>query len=310
MKKQRILYLLVTLIAVLTLVAAGAGLFWGDTGTPFTFKTLHGQTTQMYGQGIYRNDTYFQSPIFRGTDTVALFFFLPLLILSFALYWRASLRGWVLLVGTLGFFLYYSMSIVFSAAFNSLFLVYTALFSASFFTFVVALTAVDPQILSAHLSPQMPRRGTAAFMFVAGLGVFFIWLSEIIGPIMLGQVPAEILGPYTTLVTHAFDLAIIAPTVILTGTLLLRREPLGYLLAAPLLILCTLIGVVVITQTIFQAMAGIILPKGAYVGLVGSWVLLGAWAIWLTVAFFRNLNEPSSKPSIAAANQANLTFDR
>ncbi|MFO7681221.1 MAG: hypothetical protein R6X34_14330 [Chloroflexota bacterium] len=291
MKQRRILNWFIPLIVILTLVAAGVGLFWQDGGAPTAFTTIHGQNVQLYGQGIYRYDSYFKAPIFRGTDFVTLFICLPLLILSFVLYRRGSLKGGILLIGMLSFFLYDSVSLAFSAAFNSLFLVYTALFSASFFAFVYAITAVSPHYLAAHLSPKVPRRGTAVFLFVAGLGVLFIWLSEIIGPLLQGEIPVEALGPYTTMVTHALDMAIIAPASVLTGVYLLRREPIGYLLAAPLLILCTLIGVVVIAQTVFQTLAGITLPMGAYIGLVGSWVVLGAFAIWLTAAFFRSLSE-------------------
>lgn len=293
-KKSPILNWLVPLIAIFVFVAAGAGLFWQDSGTPYSFTTLHGQSIQIYGQGLYRNDSYFKAPIFRGTDFVTLFICLPLLIISFVLYRRGSLKGGILLIGMLSFFLYDSISLVFSAAFNSLFLVYIALFSASFFAFVYAITGVSPQFLANHLSSTVPRRGTTVFLFVTGLGVLFIWLSEIIGPLLQGQVPAEALGPYTTMVTHALDMAIIAPAAMLTGVYLLRREPIGYLLAVPLLILCTLIGVVVIAQTVFQTIAGMTLPISAYIGLVGSWVVLGAFAIWLTLAFFRSLSEPAT----------------
>lgn len=182
--------------------------------------------------------------------------------------------------------------------FNSLFLVYTALFSASFFAFVYAITAVSPTFLAAHLSPNVPRRGMAVFLVVAGLGVLFIWLSEIIGPLLAGEIPWAALGPYTTMVTHALDMAIIAPACVLTAVYLRRREPVGYLLAAPLIILCALIGVVVISQTVFQALAGITFPIGVYIGMIGSWVVLGAFAIWLTLAFFRSLSEPTAEQSV------------
>ncbi|MCB8983437.1 MAG: hypothetical protein H6659_06420 [Ardenticatenaceae bacterium] len=136
------------------------------------------------------------------------------------------------------------------------------------------------------------------FLFVAGLGVLSIWRGEIIGPLIQGDVPAEALGPHTTMVTHALDIAIIAPATMVTAVYLLRREPMGYLLAAPLLILCTLIGVVVIAQTLFQTLAGITFPIGVYIGMVGSWVVMGAFAIWLTLAFFRNLSEPTTEQSV------------
>lgn len=298
MKKQPILDWLVPLIAILALIAAGAGLFWQDGGSPFTFTTLHGENVQMVGQGIYRFDSTFKAPIQRGTDAVTLFVYLPLLLIAFWRYRRGALIGGILLIGALSYFLYYGVSLAFSMAFNSLFLVYTALFSASFFAFLYAITAVPPPFLAAHLAPNVPRRGMAIFLVAAGLGVLFIWLSEIIGPLLQGQVPAEALGPYTTMVTHALDMAIIAPATMLTAVYLRRRKPIGYLLAAPLLILCTLIGVVVIAQTVFQTLAGITLPIGVYIGMVGSWIVMGAFAIWLTLAFFRSLAEPATEQPV------------
>ena len=89
-----------------------------------------------------------------------------------------------------------------------------------------------------------------------------------------------------TMLTHGFDSAVITPAAVITGVFLLQRKPLGYLLAAPIMILCTLIGVAVIGQTISQAMTGIIFPIGVYIGMVGSWVVMGAFAIGLTLAFF------------------------
>jgi NADH:ubiquinone oxidoreductase subunit K len=128
----------------------------------------------------------------------------------------------------------------------------------------------------------------AIFLFVAGIGTLFIWMSELVEPLIGGQAP-EILGPYTTLFTHGFDSAVITPAAVITGVFLLKRNPLGYLLAAPLMILCTLIGIVVIGQTVSQYLAGIIFPIGVYIGMIGSWVVMGAFAIALTAAYFRNL---------------------
>jgi hypothetical protein len=74
-----------------------------------------------------------------------------------------------------------------------------------------------------------------------------------------------------------------------TGIYLLRRAPVGYLLAAPMLVMCTLVGAVVIAQTIAQTLAGIRLPIGVYIGSIGSWVVLGGVAIWLTVGYLRSV---------------------
>jgi uncharacterized membrane protein len=49
----------------------------------------------------------------------------------------------------------------------------------------------------------------------------------------------------------------------------------------------------VLAGTASQTLAGIIFPPGVYVGMVGSWVVMGVFAIWLLVAFLRNLGQLS-----------------
>lgn len=290
MKPNNVFNWLVPLIAVLALALAGVGVFSQTGDTPFEFVTVHGKTIEMYGNGIYRNDSLFAGALFRGTDVVTLFVCIPLLLVGFFQYRRRSLRGGILFVSMLVYFLYVGVTYTFSVAFNSLFLVYTALFSASLFAAIIALTTFDAQDLADHVISGMPHRGIAIFMFVAGLGTLMLWLSELIGPITTGQAPAN-LGPYTTMFTHGFDSAVITPATVVTGIFLLKRKPLGYLFAAPLLILCTIIGVEVIVQTISQAMVGIIFPVGVYIGMIGSWVVMGAFAVGLAISYFRNIKE-------------------
>lgn len=290
MKQNSALHWLIPLIAVLAIMIAGVGLFSGGGDGPFPFTTVYGDTVEIYGQGIYRHDSSFVAAIFKGTDVVTLFVSLPMLIVSYLSYRRKSLRGSIFLIGMLLYFLYLGVTYTFSAIFNSLFLVYTALFSAALFATILALTSFDTQYLTSKVTSGMPRRGIAIFMFVAGLGTLMLWLSELIGPLMTGQAPTN-LGPYTTMFTHGFDSAVITPACVITGIYLLKRKPLSYLLAAPLLILCTLIGVVVIGQTISQTLAGFVFPIGVYVGMIGSWMVMGAFAIGLTVKFFRSVSE-------------------
>jgi hypothetical protein len=290
MKQSSSLSWLIPLIAILAVLIAGVGLFAQGGEGPFSITTVYGDTVEIYGQGAYRHDSTFVAGILKGTDAVILFFGVPLLLIGYLFYRRASLRGSIFLIGILLYFLYIGVTYTFSVIFNSLFLVYTALFSVSLFATIIALTTFDIQGLVAKVTPNMPRRGIAIFMFVAGFGTLFLWLSELISPLMTGQAPAN-LGPYTTMFTHGFDSAVITPATVITGIYLLKRKPLGYLLAAPLLTLCTLVGVTVIAQTISQALLGIIFPIGVYIGMVGSWVLMGAFAIGLAISFFRNIEK-------------------
>lgn len=279
---------LVPLVALLALIAASAGLFAPGGDGPFTFTTVRGQTVEMYGVGLYQNDTRFAGAGFRGSDAALLIIGLPLLMACYWRYRRGGVNATLMMIGVLFYFLYYGISMLAGAAFNTLFLVYTALFSASLFTVIVALTAFDAQALAQRVLPGFPHRSMSIFIAVTGVATFLLWLSELVGPLLHGEAP-ELLGPYTTLFTHGLDSAVITPATVITGILLLQRKPLGYLLAAPVLILCTMNGIVVLAQTASQTLAGIVFPIGVYIGMIGSWLVMGALAVGLTVSFFRNL---------------------
>ncbi len=297
MRQQTALYWLVPLIAILAIVTAGAGLFWQQGGSAYSFNTLYGQTVQIYGQGLYQRDTVFSAGASQGGDVVALLVALPLLIISFILYRRGSLRGGFLLASAVAYYLYYSASLALIVAYNGLYLVYLALFSASFFAFVLALTAMELPSLPGRFTSGLPRRGLAIFMIVVGIGVAFIWLSDVVTALTTNGVP-EALGANIALITYTVDVGIIAPACILAGILIWRQAPLGYLLTGVLTILLALVGAMVVGQTVMQLRLGLQFGIGQIIGKVVTWAILGGIAIWLSTAFLRSLSTaaPMRKP--------------
>ena len=99
-------------------------------------------------------------------------------------------------------------------------------------------------------------------------------------------------------------LGVIAPTAFLASVLLIRRAPLGYLLASIILVLLAIIGVVVVAQTVAQTLARITLSTGEYIGKVGTFVILSLIAIWLMVRFFHDLSDSVSSPESALSGEA------
>jgi len=293
MKLSKTVIFLACLVALLGAVYAGVGLFWQDGGSPFTFTTLHGKTVEMYGQGLYRNDSAFKAPILRGTDAATLFVCVPVLLIAVLLYRRGSLHGGLLLASMLAYFLYNSASLAFGAAYNNLLLVYIACFSASLFGFVLAFRSIDLDTLGKLTSSKFPRKRIAVFLFFAGLSLT-IWFVDIISALAAGTVPPN-LGPYTTEATYAIDLGIIFPTAYLAGVLVWRRNPLGTLLASVLIIVNVSIGLVVASQSIMQALNGIILTPAEYAAYVAPFVTLSLIATWLVILLFRNIS--NIKPS-------------
>lgn len=290
MKTSTPLIALSTTIIVLALVAAGGGLLWPGDGSAFPFTTLRGETVRVWGQGLYRYDTIIQGSGYQGQDAVVLLVGLPLLTLSLLSYGRGSLRGALLLSGALAFFLYYALSMSFGAAYNQLFLVYVALLTTNLFALPLAVASIDLPTLPDHFSPNLPRLGIATYLFIVGLSLVGVWFGLSLLPAMLqGKAPPE-LAAYTTLHTHALDLGLIAPLAFLAAVLLLRRAPLGYLLAAAILVLSWTIGTSVVASAIPQLQVGAITPPQA-IAFVVPFLILNLVGIGLTVVLFRHFRE-------------------
>jgi hypothetical protein len=300
MKTSNTLVWLSSLIMVLASIAAGVGLLWQDEGSPFTFTTLRGQTVQIYGQGLYRYDTPIVAIGLKAADAVTLFLAIPLCLLALVLYRRGSLKGRLLLAGTLAYFLYMAISLAFGAAYNTLFLVYVALLALSLFAFILALASFDLAALPSHFSAALPRRGIGIYLIVSGAVLMLIWLALSIIPAMLqGQAPPEVWS-YTTVITFVLDLGIIAPALIVSGGLLLRRAPIGYLLAATLLVFTVVLGVNLTAGGVVQVLAGVI-SLGQFIGMSASFTILTLFAMGFTVALFRSFSESVTERTASRA---------
>ena len=290
MKGSSIVIWLSSLIALLAAIAAATGLFLKGGGGPFLFTTLRGQTAQIFGQGLYQYDTLFIGAGFIGQDAVALFLGVPLLVTSIVLYQRGSVSGQLLLTGTLGYFLYLYASMALGASYNRLFLLYIVIFSASLFAFIQVFSSVNLDLVASQIPAGLPRRGLAIFMFAAGLVTLVVWGAPLVVALIKGG-PPDRMDSYTTMVTYALDLAIITPATFLCAVLVLRGDPLGVVIAAPLLTLIVLLAPQIILSTIFQKSAGVPFTMGEMIGPVAGFVVLGLIAAWLLVAILRGLSK-------------------
>jgi len=59
MHYNKIFHILIISILFLSMVNSGLGLFYRTDGQSFDFINQYGHTVKMYGNGIYKNDSYF-----------------------------------------------------------------------------------------------------------------------------------------------------------------------------------------------------------------------------------------------------------
>jgi len=174
MKQQSTLNWLVPLIALLAAITASIGLFSTNGEGPFQFTTLHHETVEIYGRGLYRYDTPLIAVGYRVSDAFTLIVGIPLLLISFWLYRRGSLRGKILLTGTLLFFLYNFGSLAIGAAYNNLLLIYIVLTMATFLGGTGMLLSFDLQTFPGLFSEALPRHGISNFFIISGIALFCI----------------------------------------------------------------------------------------------------------------------------------------
>lgn len=288
MKKSQIIYLLSVFIIILSIFAAGMGLFSGKSGDPFSFTTLRGQTVQIYGQGIYYFDSVFMGAGNRGVDVTILCLALPALIFSTWRFRKNGMKDYLLHCGVLAYFLYAYVSMTFGVAYNKLFLIYTMIFSASLFAFILTFSTIDLRELQAAISNAVPRKSLAVFMYVAGIATLFIWGEPLVSAILQNR-PPVLLDSYTTMVTYGLDLAIITPATIISAVLVGKGESLGYLIAMPLLFIVILMPPQIAAQTYFQVSAGINLTTGQIIGPIAGFAVLGLIGLWFFIAVLKNV---------------------
>ncbi len=222
--------ILVLCIMILSAAVSVAGLMGQEKGPLSEFQSIHGETVELYGKGLYKYDSVSVAAQGRAADFVTLFFAIPLLAASYVLAKKGSLRASLMLTGTLGYFLYTYMSYTFLWMYNPLFILYVALMSMSFFAFTLCMVGFNLQTTAAAFRERLPVRFLGGFQYFVGTMIGLHWLGKI-APTLSGNTVPVGLEHYTTLVIQGMDLGFVVPVAFLSGTLLMRRHPFGYILS-------------------------------------------------------------------------------
>jgi len=235
MRKNKILFILTSLILILSAIASIAGLLSYHVPSNLTFTSITGESVKIFGYGLYKNDSVSIATQGIASDFMTLFLVVPITLVVLIRSKRSSIKSGILLTGLLGYFFYTYTSYVFLWNYNTLFLVYVALMSLSFYAFLISFLAIDQEGLLNSISDAFPTKRIAGFMLALALMVSLLWLGKIV-PSLFSSVPPIGLEHYTTLVIQALDLGFVIPASVIAAILLLRKNALGYLLGSVLMV--------------------------------------------------------------------------
>jgi hypothetical protein len=231
MKNKRLLTILVATVAILAIVATMMGIFSSEGIGQYVYTSIRGKAVTIYGKGLYRDMSAEVAPQGIAQDYVTLFIAVPLLIISFWLARKGSVKGQYLLAGTLGYFLVTYLFYTVMGMYNKLFLVYVGLMGAAFYAFILSLFTFDTNKLQHFFRATTPFKATGGFLIFNSIAIACLWLSIVVPPLLEGTVVPVQVEHYTTLIVQGLDLGILLPAAFICGVLWIKKTALGYLLA-------------------------------------------------------------------------------
>lgn len=260
---KKIIYINSIAIAILALIATLSGLFW---------------------KGLYKNDTVSITAQMMGQDLVTLLIGIPILLLSLYLISKDSLRGNLLWMGTIFYFLYSYTSMSFATSYNQLFLIYVVLFSISLYTLVYGLISLDAKTIKKSISPGITIKLAGVFLIISGAMLALMWLKMIIDSLLTGTAPTA-METYTTLVIQAMDIGVIFPVTLIAGALILKGKEWGYALVSIILIKASLLGTAILSMIFFMVQSGVSVELGQILFFAAVTIA----GIIISVAFYKKI---------------------
>jgi hypothetical protein len=209
---------------------------------------------------LYVDETPWAREAFRGGDLVTLLVAVPLLVASLVLVARGSVRAIPVWIGVLFYTLYMYAYAVFGATFNDAFLLHIAAFSLSMFALGCALPAIDLDAVAQEFAGNRWAKAVGIFMVIVGAGQGALWVFVVVRNAVSGELIENIPVSGQHLV-FALDLSLLVPMLIVSGVLLARRRPSGFLLGTAMAVMGAITQLNLNVAAIFQANADVVGAK-------------------------------------------------
>jgi hypothetical protein len=281
MKHKNKTTVLVLLIILASMFASSVGILSDDGNGEFEYESIRGETVSIYGEGIYKHMSADVAIQGIAQDYVTMFIAVPFLFLSLIWFRKNSLKGTLLLSGSLAYFLVTYLFYLAMGMYNYLFLVYAFLLGSTFFAFVLTLFSYDFNRIKEVFSSQKLIRNAGIFLIVNASLVALLWLGVVVPPLLDGTIYPRQLQHYTTLIVQGFDLGLLLPISFVVGILAIRKNNFGYLFTGVYVIFLSYLMLALTSKIIFMANAGenvipviFIMPTLALIAITFSVLIL------------------------------------
>ena len=223
----------------------------------------------LYDEGVWAREAL------RGGDLVTLVLAAPLLLGALVFAVRGSQRARVVWIGMLAYSVYNSAFYAFGASFNDAFVLHITLLSTSVFALACALVSTDLVAIASTFGEVRGARWVGLFLAVVGIAQGLLWLFVLARNVATGELIENVPAAGQHLV-FALDLAFLVPSLVLSGVLLFRRLPLGYVLGAAMAVMGAVYQLNMMAAGVFQDRADVVGAAAFAPENVG--LAIGFWA--------------------------------
>lgn len=280
MKNQKTISILGVCIAIFAAIASATGIFCTKGPGNYSYQSIRNETINIYGKGLYHHMSADVAIQGIAQDYVTLFLAVPLLLISLVMFRKGFLKARLLLAGVLNYFFLTYLFYMNMAMYNAFFIIYVLLVSFTFFAFILTLIGFDVQSLPAHFNVKTPVKTIGGFLIFLSSSIALLWLQIVITPLLDGTMIPKSVEHYTSLTVQGFDLSIFLPLAFLSGLLLIKKNPFGFLMAPVTFILLSVLMMALVAKIIAMALAGVnvipvvfIIPTFNILAIVGAYVL-------------------------------------
>ncbi|MFW6375838.1 MAG: hypothetical protein ACOCZJ_01615 [Thermoplasmatota archaeon] len=290
MKFKKAITILVILIAVFSLAATLAGILSDQGPGEYEYESIRGENVTIYGKGFYKHMSSDVAIQGISQDYVTLFMGIPFLFISLYFSRKDTLKGKIMLSGTVGYFALTYIFYLCMAMYNELFLLWVLLASLSFYTFILTILSFGLTDLRPYFGSKVPVRKVGIFLIITSLLIAFLWLSVIVPPLLDGSIYPPELEHYTTLIVQGLDLSILLPGAFLSGLLFIKNRPIGYLIAPIYNVFLCLLMASLTAKIVGMSLVGV--DPGPAIVIIP---LIDAVAIILAYLTLKNIDEEKYK---------------
>jgi hypothetical protein len=242
---------------LLSSVASFIGIYSNEGKEEYKYISIRGEEISIYGKGVYKDMSFDVAIQGIAQDYITFFISIPFLIISLFFFRRESIRGLLVLSGTLMYFLVTYLFYTAMGMYNYLFLVYVSLLCLSFFAFFFSLLSYNYSRLDGIFRYKNLMKYSAIFLLINSIMVVLLWLSIILPPFIDGSIFPLGIDHYTTMIVQAFDLGLLLPIAIVSSIYALRKNIYGYLAVSIYLVFLSFLMLALSSKIFFMAMNGL-----------------------------------------------------